>query len=86
MYDRIMAEVQRYEAMAKEKDEARAKMLPARLKMYLVSNGITQEALAQELGVSRMEVFRWLRGEYVPRAEVMQKLEEKKIVDKITKN
>ena len=83
LYDHIIKSVREYEAKVKDKEEARAKMLPVRLKAYIIRNKLTQESLANDLGVSRMELFRWLRGEYVPRDEVMRKLEERKIIDKI---
>ena len=83
LYDHIIEEVREYEDKVKNKEKARAKMLPVRLKAYIIRNKLTQESLADELGVSRMELFRWLRGEYIPRDDAMKKLEERKIIDKI---
>ena len=83
LYDKIMKAVREYEKIAEDKRKARAKMIPQRLRMYRAKHGFSKEALAKELGVTRMEIFRWERGDNVPGEEAMRKLEEKKIINPI---
>ena len=44
------------------------------LRTYLSRNGLTQSAFAKELGVKRQTVDRWLRGDRVPRPEMMRQI------------
>ena len=46
----------------------------ARLKMFRTESGLTQEELAEKLGVSRQAVAKWERGESVPDIESCVKL------------
>lgn len=46
----------------------------SRLKMYRKQNGLTQEDVAEQLGVSRQAVAKWERGETMPDIESCIKL------------
>lgn len=46
----------------------------SRLKMYRKQNGLTQEDVAEKLGVSRQAVAKWERGETMPDIESCIKL------------
>ncbi len=48
----------------------------SRLKRYRTQNGLTQEELAEKLGVSRQAVAKWERGESVPDIGSCMKLAE----------
>lgn len=48
----------------------------SRLKMYRTQSGLTQEQLAEELGVSRQAVAKWERGESTPDLDSCVKLAE----------
>lgn len=48
--------------------------MPETLKSLRVSNGYTQKALANELGVSPITVFQWEHGKYKPTPSIMPKL------------
>ena len=48
----------------------------SRLKRYRTQNGLTQEELAEKLGVSRQAVAKWERGESVPDIDCCMKLAE----------
>ena len=41
----------------------------SRLKMYRTHAGLTQEQLAERIGVSRQAVAKWERGESMPATE-----------------
>ena len=81
LYDAIVKAISEYETKAQDKREARAKMVPQLLRIYRAKHGISKEALSKELGVTRMEIFRWERGYNVPGEEAMRKLKEKKIIN-----
>jgi DNA-binding XRE family transcriptional regulator len=83
LYDAIVKGVREYEKKAKDKREARAKMIPQLLRLYRAKHGLSKEALAKELGVTRMEIFRWEKGTNVPGEDAMRKLEERKIIKTI---
>lgn len=44
------------------------------LKSLRVSNGYTQKALANKVGVSTITVFQWEHGKYKPTPSIMPKL------------
>ncbi len=48
----------------------------SRLKMFRTESGLTQEELAEKIGVSRQAVAKWERGESVPDVESCIKLAE----------
>ena len=48
----------------------------SRLKMFRTESGLTQEELAEKLGVSRQAVAKWERGESIPDVESCVKLAE----------
>ena len=83
LYDFIVKHIREYESKTEDLRESRAKMIPLRLRMYRTKHGLTKEALAKELGVTRMQLFRWEKGSYLPGAEAMKKMEEKGIVESI---
>ena len=83
LYEAIVKAVLKYEAKAEDKRKARAKIIPELLKTYRAKHGLSKEALAKELGVTRMEIFRWEKGNNVPGEKAMKKLEKKKIVNPI---
>lgn len=83
MYDFIREHVRALEEKATDKRQARNKLIPESLKAYRALKGITKEELARQLGVVRMQVFRWETGRSIPGDEAMQKLESLGIVDKV---
>ncbi len=83
LYEHIIKSVREYEAKMEDKRGAREKMISERLRTYIAKTGITKEALARELDVSRMQLFRWLEKGSIPGEEMMKKLEDKGIIDKI---
>ena len=48
----------------------------SRLKRFRTQSGMTQEELAEKLGVSRQAVAKWERGESVPDIDCCMKLAE----------
>ena len=49
--------------------DSEASNLAAELRDYAKTNGITANGIAQELGVNRSSVTRWLNGASLPRRE-----------------
>lgn len=60
----------------------------SRLKMYRKQNGLTQEDVAEQLGVSRQAVAKWERGETMPDIESCIKLADlyETTVDMLVRN
>ena len=83
LYEHIVKSVREYESKMEDKRAAREKMICERLRVYIAKNGITKEALARELNMSRMQLFRWLEKGSIPGEEMMKKLEEKGIIEKL---
>jgi len=83
LYMIIVKKLREYEALMENKREARAKTIPKRLELYLAKSGLTKDALAKKLGVSRMQLFRWLQGINFPEEKMIERMAEMGIVDKI---
>ena len=83
LYEKIIKSVREYERKMEDKRVAREKMICERLRLYIAKNDITKEALARELDISRMQLFRWIEIGSIPGEEMMKKLEEKGIIDKL---
>ena len=83
LYEAVVKAISEFELEAEDKRKARAKMIPHLIKVHRIRHGLSKEALAQKLGVTRMEIFRWEKGDNMPREEAMKKLEDKKIVTPI---
>ena len=83
LYEYIVKHLCEYESKMDDKRKAREKIIPGRLRLYIAKTGITKEVLAKELEVSRMQLFRWIKGESAPGKEAMKKMEEMGIVDKV---
>lgn len=49
--------------------DSEASNLAAELRDYVKTNGITANSIAQELGINRSSVTRWLNGASLPRRE-----------------
>lgn len=83
LYDHIKKKVREYEKKAADLRAARNKTIPECLQAYRTKHGITKEEFASKLGIARMQLFRWERGESIPGAEAMKKLEDLGIVSKV---
>jgi len=83
LYEHIVHSIEKYEHIMKKEREVYKKLIPERLRLYIAKNGITKEALAKKLGVSRMQLFRWLKGENYPSSEMIKKMEKLGIIEKI---
>jgi|GEM_PF-2253899 len=80
LYEEIVKEVRKYEEATKDNKDAYDKIIPAKIKLYLSKEGMTKDALAKKLDVSRMQLFRWLTGESVPMKETIKKMEDMDIL------
>ena len=82
LYEKIVYGIKKYEERLNAIEAAKLKLLiSARLKLYRLKNHLTQEQLAKELGVSRMEIIRWEKKLFEPREKVIKLLQEKGILD-----
>lgn len=83
LYEAALKAMRDYEAEAVDKRKAREKMIPQLIRGYRIRHNLSKKALAQKLGVTRMEIFRWENGDNIPGKEAMKILEEKKIINPI---
>jgi len=83
LYEEIVKYLREYESAMEDKRIARAETIPERLRLYIAKTGITKDKLAEELGVSRMQLFRWIKGGIAPGREALKKMEEMNIIDRI---
>jgi len=83
LYEHIVKSLREYESKMADKRAAREKTVPKRLELYLAKTGITKDALAKQLDVSRMQLFRWLQGINFPGEEMTEKMVKMGILDKI---
>lgn len=82
LYEKIVYGIKKYEAHLNAIEAAKLKLLiSARLKLHRIKHGLTQKQLAEELGVSRMEIIRWEQKMFEPREKVIKLLQEKGILD-----
>lgn len=82
LYMEIERKMREWEALIENKKEARAKTAHFKLKLYMENEGITKEAMAKKLGISRMQLFRWLNRDQLPGKEMINKMEELGIIEK----
>lgn len=81
LYQKIAYGIRKYEERLNATEAAKLKFLvSARLKLYRIAHRLTQEQLAKQLGVSRMEVIRWEQKLFEPREKVIRLLKEKGIL------
>jgi len=81
LYQKIVYAIHKYEDRLNTIEAAKLKLLiSARLKLYRVEHRLTQEQLAKELGVSRMEVIRWEKRLFEPRERIIRLLQDKGIL------
>jgi len=83
LYEHIVKSIREYESKMADKRVAREKTVPRRIELYLSKTGITKDALAKQLGVSRMQLFRWLQGINFPGEEMTEKMVNMGILDRI---
>ena len=82
LYQLIVNKTREYEALMENKKKARAKTAHIKLRLYMEKNAITKDAMAKKLGISRMQLFRWLEERNMPGEEMMSKMEEIGIIEK----
>jgi len=81
LYQKVVYAIRKYEDRLNEEEAAKLKLLvSARLKLYRAKHRLTQKQLAEQLGVSRMEVIRWENKLFEPREKTIQLLIEKGIL------
>ncbi len=82
LYQRIVKNIREYEERLNAIESKKLKLLiSARLILYRRKHGLTQEQMAEQLGVSRMEVIRWEKKLFEPREKVIRLLQRKGILD-----
>lgn len=82
IYMEIERKMREWEALIENKKEARAKTARFKLKLYMEREDITKEAMAKKLGISRMQLFRWLNKGQLPGKEMIKRMEELGIIGK----
>lgn len=75
-----MKEMARLEDLAKEDSEARKKLIAAQIRMYRLQNKLTQQQLAEKLGVAKLDILRWEGAQHIPAKLALALLKEKGIV------
>lgn len=82
LYQKVVHAIREYENRLNATEAAKLKFLvSARLILHRRKHGFTQKELADQLGVSRMEVIRWEKKLFEPREKVIKLLIEKGILD-----
>jgi len=81
LYKKIVYGIKKYEARLNAIEAEKLKLLvSARLKLFRLKYRLTQEEMAKELGVSRMEVIRWEKKLFEPREKAIRLLQRKGIL------
>lgn len=81
IYNKILELIKAYERLDRKKLDAKLKyLISGRVKLYRAQKQITQEQLAKELGVQRLQVLRWENGQSQPSPVMVKFLQEKGIL------
>jgi DNA-binding XRE family transcriptional regulator len=81
IYKKIVELIETYERLNQKKVDNKLKyLISARVKLYRSERQITQEQLAKELGVQRLQVLRWENGLSQPSPVMIKFLQEKGIL------
>jgi DNA-binding XRE family transcriptional regulator len=72
---------QLYEAADTDREKRKIAIAQA-LKTYRLGNRLTQEDLAKQLGVSKMEIIRWEGEKTMPSSLALERLQERGIIPK----
>lgn len=65
---------------AGEDKEKKRKALAKKIKIYRTGKGLTQDELAKELGVTKMEVIRWESAKNMPSQLALHRLKERGVI------
>ena len=82
LHEKIIEQIRKYEALAKDEEVAKLKYIVAqKLRLYRATNHLTQDQLATQLGVNRIQIIRWEQGFFKPQRWVLKLFEEQGILD-----
>jgi DNA-binding XRE family transcriptional regulator len=82
-YDKVVSLLRQYEELAKTDLEHKVKyIIASNLRIYRAKNKLTQEELAKELDVNRIQIIRWEKGQCKPGRMVINMLERHGILKK----
>jgi len=81
IYKKIVELLELYEKLNQKKVDNKLKyLISARVRLYRAQKQLTQEQLAKELGVERLQVLRWENGQSQPSPGKVKFLQEKGIL------
>ncbi|MGA2775476.1 MAG: helix-turn-helix transcriptional regulator [Candidatus Omnitrophota bacterium] len=81
VHKKIVELIETYERLNQKKQDIKLKyLISARVKLHRAQKQITQEQLAKELGVKRLQVLRWENGQSQPSPVMIKLLQEKGIL------
>lgn len=81
IYNKIVELIAIYEKLNRKKLDNKLKyLISARVKLHRAQKQLTQEQLAKELGVQRLQILRWENGQSQPSVAMIKFLQGKGIL------